>query len=213
MERLGSTNPALRLKIETMVGDVAVHMLLQNESRFKALKKIQTISVTSSTRNYRLAHDFRTISECYEVDSEGEPEGEIWIISKKEIRKRKVEGLTTGDHYGWVEKKTVDGVPGFYLTLAGDAGSSMTYELDYYRIPTTSDVPLVADVDTLKRGVIGQLPDQNPNFQVDTAVYEGRVAKIKEKEHVARVQTVNRLRPSKRVTDHNTLMRKSGQSR
>ena len=211
MERLGSTNRALRNKLETLTGDTAHHMLLQNESRFKALWKTQTISVTTSSRNYILNPDFRTVAECSEVDTDGEPVAFVYIISKKEIRRRKLDGLTTDDHYGWVEKKVVNNRPGFYLTLAGDPSEDMTIELDYYRMPTTDDVTIIADVDTLKRGVLAQLPDENPAFQIDMAVYEGRVQKLKEP--VARVQTRSRLRPSKRITEHNVLMRKSGASR
>lgn len=211
MERIGSTNPALRAKLETLAGDTARHMLLQNESRFKALWKTQSISVTTATREYMLNPDFRTVAECYEVDIYSEPVAEIYIVSKKQIRRRKLDGLLTDDHYGWVEKKVVSNVPGFYLTLADDPSQAMTVELDYYRIPTTDDVTIIADVDTLKRGVLGQLPDENPSFQIDIAVYEGRVAKLKEP--VARVQTRNRIYPPKRITDHNVLMRKSGNSR
>jgi len=194
-----------------MTGDTARHMLLQNDSRFKALWKTQSISVTTGTREYMLSPDFRTVAECYEVDDQREPVVEIYIISKKEIRRRKLDGLLTDDHYGWVEKKVVNNIPGFYLTLAKDPSEAMTLELDYYRIPTTDDVTIIADVDTLKRGVLAQLPDENPSFQIDIAVYEGRVAKLKEP--VARVQTRSRLRPSKRITDHNVLMRKSGGNR
>jgi hypothetical protein len=211
MERLGSTKTALRNKIETLVGDIARHMLLQNESRFKALWKTQTISVTTNSREYMLNPDFRTVAECYEVDSTGEPEGEVYVISKKEIRRRKIQGLTTGDHYGWVEKKVVNNVPGFYLTLADDPSEAMTLELDYYRIPTTSDVPIIADVDTLKRGVLGQLTTENPSFQIDMAVFESRVPKFKEP--VARVQTRNRLYPSNRILNSNARMQKWGGGR
>ena len=211
MERLGSTNRALRNKVETLAGDTARHMLLQNESRFKALWKTQSISVTTGTREYMLNPDFRTVAECYEVDTEGEPIAEIYIISKKGIRRRKLDGLTTDDHYGWVEKKVVNNRPGFYLTLATDPSEDMTVELDYYRMPTTDDVTIIADVDTLKRGVLSQLPDENPAFQIDMAVYESRAAKLKEP--VARVQTRNRLLPPKRILDHNLIMRKSGASR
>lgn len=211
MERIGSTNPALRAKLETLTGDTARHMLLQNESRFKALWKTQSISVTTSSREYMLNPDFRTVAECYEVDAQREPVAEIYILSKKSIRRRKLDGLLTDDHYGWVEKKVVNNIPGFYLTLADDPSEAMTIELDYYRIPTTDDVVIIADVDTLKRGVLSQLPEENPAFQIDMAVYESRVAKLKEP--VARVQTRNRILPPKRITEHNVLMRKSGGSR
>jgi len=208
MERLGSNKPALRSKIETLLGDTARHMLLQNESRFKALWKTQTISVTTSSREYMLNPDFRTVAECYEVNTLGEPVAEVYIISKKEIRRRKIDDLTTDDHYGWVEKKVVSNIPGFYLTLSDDPSQAMTFELDYYRIPITDDVTIISDIDTLKRGVLSQLPNENPTFQIDIAVYEGRVAKLREP--VSRVQTRNRIRPSKRITEHNVLMRKSG---
>lgn len=211
MERLGSTNPALRAKVETLTGDTARHMLLQNESRFKALWRTQSISVTTDNREYRLNANFRTVAECYEVDDNGEPVAEVFIISKKGIRRRKLDGLTTDDHYAWVEKKVVDNVPGFYLTLADDPSEAMTLEIDYYRIPTTDDVTIIADVDTLKRGVLSQLPDENPTFQIDMAVYESRVAKIREP--VARVQTRNRLFPSRRILNSNARMQRWGSGR
>ena len=211
MERLGSTNRALRAKVETLTGDTARHMLLQNESRFKALWKTQSISVTTSSREYMLNPDFRTVAECYEVDDQGEPVAEVYIVSKKQIRRRKLDGLTTGDHFAWVEKKVVNNRPGFYLTLADDASEDMTLELDYYRIPTTDDVTIIADVDTLKRGVLSQLPTENPAFQIDMAVYEGRVAKLKEP--VARVQTRNRMFPSKRILNSNAKMQRWGSGR
>lgn len=211
MERLGSTNPALRAKLETLTGNTARHMLLQNESRFKALWKTQSISVTTSSREYMLNPDFRTVAECYEVDAQGEPVAFVYILSKKAIRRRKLDGITADDHYGWVEKKVVNNIPGFYLTLADDPSEAMTLELDYYRIPTTDDVTIIADVDTLERGILAQLPDENPSFQIDMTVYESRVAKLKEP--VARVQTRNRMLPPKRITQHNTLMGKSGAGR
>lgn len=208
MDEFGKTAPTVRARFESIVGEITVDLLSQNEGRFKDLEKSTSLSIVTTTRQYRLPADFNTVKHTfYEVNSDGEFVAECAIVPKADVHRRLEQGRYAGYRLAYIQelKSHADG-PGKYLILAGDADEAMTFELDYYRIPLETDTSVIRNESILKRGVRSRLADMNPLVRIDLDIYERM--KLGFKEDVRKHVTHLSIAPPRKAIKTNKYLHK-----
>lgn len=206
MVDFGKTSPDARAKIDKKVGEITVDLLSQNEGRFKALEKTVSISILTSTREYRLPADFNTAKRTFfEVDDDGNFIAECSVLTKSEIHRRYNDGRYAGYRLCFIKHITDNTAgPGLYLVLAADAPGAKTWEFDYYREPAETDAEVIRNTKILKQGVKADLIEFNLRAADDMVIY----LRMREgfKEDVEKYLTKTRVIPPRNVIILNTLM-------
>lgn len=213
MDEIGKDSPDIAHALELTVGEVVVELLGQNEGRFSSLSKTETLSILTTQTRYILPADFNTAKvTSTEVDTDGTLKGIIYIMPKAEIQERLVRGGAAHARFCYVEFSE-DGYNGdgrgYYLTLAKEVTENTTYEFEYYRKPVTTDVDLIRNPGSIKRGVRANSPKYFPeNNDVNMAIYENVKKGFSDKPQ--RYATSILVTPSPQTSRRNVRMHRIG---
>lgn len=211
LTEFGRTDQVTAARVEQKVNDIVVDLLSQNEGRFKALEKTQTISILKDVTEYRLNVDFNTAKETfYEVDSDGEYKNDCVLTQKSEINRRKKESEEVNSRICYI--KHYESHPsgrGVYLVLAEKPTEDTTYEFDYYRQPRAEDIDIIKKPSTIKMGVRSGFPDLNPKADYELAIYERRKSGFREK--FIKYTPKMSVKPPRKAARFNRFMERIGQ--
>ena len=210
MAEFNQSSPLVRQKVERAVGEVTIDILSENDCRFERLSKVQTISILTTSKSYKLPGDFATIKgSMIQVGSTGDFVREIEIISPQEYYRRLGDADYPGLYYAMIETK-MDGAsgPGDYLTLNDEPDEAGTYKFFYFRKPQVTDTDLIIKTRAIKEGVRAMFPEYNPDAGQSLVIYEKMKSGIKESP-ATRV-THMALMPSKRQQEVNRKMHRIG---
>lgn len=206
---IGKDSPLIRQKIESKIGDVVLEILSQNEGRFKALEKTQSISVLVDVTRYKLNSDFNTAKDTfYEVDSLGEFVARCHIVSKSDAFSRLADEGVVGPRICYVEFDSATATRGWYLVLTQKPKTAVTYKFDYFRTPATSDTDVIKKHAAIKHGVRGMSPEHFSNSQAEITIYVRMLSGIKESPD--KWVTDAQVLPPARFVAHNQFMHKIG---
>jgi hypothetical protein len=210
MKEVGKDSPELLTRIESIIGELTVDLLSQDEGRHAGLRKRQDITISTTTAQYKLNSNFASpISPFIEVNSSGTFVREIDIVTDEEFYHRQANSdVYPAERYGRIEKlETGLEGRGFYLILGKIPDAVGYYKLFYYRDPTENDTELIRNSAILKSGARAKLKDVNPEYMVDLETYlrmrsgfQGDVPKV----------TRLVLRNSAKVQEHNRQMHRIG---
>lgn len=200
MAEFSKTSSSARGRTETIVGEITVDLLNQNESRFDALSKSYSINLVAGTTKYKLPTDFKTAKTTfYETDSDSNYKAKCLCLSKSEVFRRIDEGAYTGYRLAYIERD-VDGPNGRgdYLVFADDPDETKYIYFEYYRHPTEDDTDIIRNTHILKTGCRGGLPDLVPGgpdrSSYYSAIYERMKMSFRDvstKRTTARIMTPN----------------------
>lgn len=210
MDEFDSVDPQVRQKVENHVGGATVDILLQNDSRFRRLKKYSTITLTETYDNYRLPSDFRSIAgRAIMVDANGLLIKRFEVVSSNLFFDRKTDPQYGGDDYAYIENRP-DGRsgPGDYLVLNEAPDDTAYLKVFYYRKPTEQDTDIIEHTEAIKEYVRSQILPDGPKHLV---TYERMKSGIIET--ASEITTGLLLRPSKQQMEHNRRMREYGRRR
>lgn len=210
---LDVTTPTALDEIEQTVGDITLDLLSQNDGQFKGLQVYTDIVVTVGNTAYLLPADFNTALETfYEMNSDGEYVGEVDVISKEEMFRRKSDNAYAGRKLSYIEfRYNGSSGRGWYLVLGAEPSETATYRFDYYRQATSDDTDIIRNVEILKTGCRGKLTKYNQNAQQDRVIY----LRMREgfRENPQKTVTKSIMTPSRPTGLHNRLMNKIGRGR
>jgi len=203
----GRTDQLAKTQIEAWIGEIVVDLLSQDEGRFKALEKTETISINTTDTEYLLPADFNTARKTFaEVDSEGNWVGDCVVVAKKRLHRHLKQGKYTGHRLTYIKQKAaVGGTPGFYLVLAAASATVTIFDFDYYRIPTANDAGLIRNPRIIKMGVRGQAIEFNPKADYHEAIYINMKKGFRDAPE--RYLTRLEMLPTRRIGRHNRNMK------
>ncbi|MFQ5454245.1 MAG: hypothetical protein ACE5D6_08675, partial [Candidatus Zixiibacteriota bacterium] len=98
---------------------------------------------------------------------------------------------------------------GYYLVLADDAPEATTFELDYYRKPTRNDADIIENVDIIKMGVKGSIPQYVADSIYSLEIYERMKRGFRENPEKFAPRLV--MMPSRKIAKLNRRMHNIGQ--
>ena len=212
MNEWGKSGPELAMRLEQKIGEVTVDLLSQNEGQFKGLEKTQAISIAVDQKEYLLNADFNTAQKnFYEVDDDGDPVREIFVVTKKEMFNKLLNDSSLATDLVYVKQHDTgyngDG-PGWYLILPTEPSETTTFEFTYYRFPVAGDTRLIRNETILKTGVKREFPEHNLAWQTDTLIYNKMRGGFKENPDKFKTRSVTL--PNDRTQRHNRMLHKIG---
>ena len=207
----GRQGTAARRKIDQKVGDVTLELLQQNEGRFRALEKTQTISVVVSTtlagRQYKLDSKFNTAKDTmYEQDLvTGDFKNKITILTEAEVFERLSNAGPTSSLMGYIKYLTSHSSGrGQYLVLSQNPTETKSYIFQYYRAPTPDDTDVIRKTSIIKHGVRGSLPEYFEDSDLELKIYFSMLGGFRESPE--RFVTDLIMTPPPRIALHNQKM-------